>query len=185
MAKQSLQTNSKNYPECWEEPCRDILILKPFCFESYWYLNLYDTISFDMSCFSLLYAVLPLYCFFETCKVNSVLKLYFEAVEKLFYIPIYQFSQPFPEQINAKQKLFFNSKLSKKVIPSLCLYSKQKSRKKQPSNKVTQEAILKACVYKKHCNTKTVTVKPARNNFIFELIKLIFGYFVLFIKNLY
>ena len=71
--------------------------------------------------FSLLYGVLPQYCFFETCKVKSVLKLYFEAVEQLFYIPLYQFSQQFPEQINAKQKLFFNSKFCKKVIPSLII----------------------------------------------------------------
>jgi hypothetical protein len=33
-----------------------------------------------------------LYCVFETCKVKSVLKLYFE---------------PFPEQINAKQNLCY------------------------------------------------------------------------------
>ena len=45
-------------------------------------------------------------------------------------ISFYQISQPFPEQINAKQKPFFNSKSGEKVIPSLCLYSKQKSRKK-------------------------------------------------------
>ena len=62
-------------------------------------------------------------------KVKSVLKLYLEAFEQLFYIPLYQFSQPFPEQINAKQKLFFNYKSGEKVIPSLCLNSKQKSRK--------------------------------------------------------
>ena len=30
--------------------CRDIL-LSTFCFVSYRFLNLYDTISFDMSCF--------------------------------------------------------------------------------------------------------------------------------------
>jgi hypothetical protein len=48
--KHSLQTNSKNYPDCWEKPCRDIL-LNPFCFVSYRFLNLYGTISFDMSCF--------------------------------------------------------------------------------------------------------------------------------------
>jgi hypothetical protein len=34
----------------WEKPCRDIL-LNPFCFVSYRFLNLYDTISFDMLCF--------------------------------------------------------------------------------------------------------------------------------------
>jgi hypothetical protein len=34
----------------WEKPCRDIL-LNPFCFVSYRFLNLYDTISFDMPCF--------------------------------------------------------------------------------------------------------------------------------------
>jgi hypothetical protein len=62
--KHSLQTNSKNYPHCWAKPCRNIL-LKPFCFVSYRYLNLYDTISFDMSCFIMLYGVLPLYCVFE------------------------------------------------------------------------------------------------------------------------
>jgi hypothetical protein len=128
MAKHSLQTNSRNYPDCWAKPCRDIL-LKPFCFVSYRCLNLYDTISFDMSCFHCCMVSCRCIVFFETCKVKSVLKLYFEAVEQLFYIPLYQFSQPFPEQMNAKQKLFFNSKFGKKVIPSLCLYSKQKSRK--------------------------------------------------------
>jgi hypothetical protein len=50
MAKHSLQTNSKNYPNCWAKPRRDIL-LKPFAFVSHRYLNLYDTISFDMSYF--------------------------------------------------------------------------------------------------------------------------------------
>jgi hypothetical protein len=68
---------------------------------------------FSLSC---IYGVLPLYCVFETCKVKSVLKLYFEAIEQLFYIPLYQFSQPFPEQINAKQKLFFNSKCDENSI---------------------------------------------------------------------
>jgi hypothetical protein len=51
----------------------------------------------------------------------------------------------FPEQINAKQKLFFNSKSGGKVIPSLCLYSKQKSRK----------ATLNKAI-KSHRNTATL-----------------------------
>ena len=74
MAKHSLQTNSKNYPDCWAKPCRDIL-LKPFCFVSYRYPNLYDIIAFDMSCFH----CCMVYCFFETCKVKSVLKLDFRG----------------------------------------------------------------------------------------------------------
>ena len=74
MAKHSLQTNSKNYPDCWAKPCRDIL-LKPFCFVFYRYPNLYDIIAFDMSCFH----CCMVYCFFETCKVKSVLKLYFRG----------------------------------------------------------------------------------------------------------
>ena len=63
--KHSLQTNSKHYPDCWAKPCRDIL-LKPFCI--YRYLNLYDTISFDMSCFH--YAVWYVSC---RCTVFSKL----------------------------------------------------------------------------------------------------------------
>jgi hypothetical protein len=61
-------------------------------------------------------------CFSLTCKwkLNKVLKLYFETFEQQFYITFYQFSKPFPEQINAKQKLFFNSKSGENVIPSLC-----------------------------------------------------------------
>jgi hypothetical protein len=66
--KHSLQTNSKNYPDCWEKPSI-IFFLKQFCFVCYKYPNLYDTIiSFDMSCFHCaiwcLDAVLY-YCVFE------------------------------------------------------------------------------------------------------------------------
>ena len=67
-----------------------IFFLKQFCFVSYKYLNLYDTISFDMSCFHCAVwcpdAVLY-YCVFETCKVKNVLKrLYFERYIVLHFI---------------------------------------------------------------------------------------------------
>jgi hypothetical protein len=61
--------------------------------------------------FIVLYGVLPLYCVFETCKVKSILKLIFRGIRAIVLLPLYQFSQPFPEQINAKQKLFFNLKV--------------------------------------------------------------------------
>ena len=41
--------------------CRDIL-LSTFCFVSYRFLNLYDTISFDMSCFHCAVWCPDLYC---------------------------------------------------------------------------------------------------------------------------
>jgi hypothetical protein len=110
---------------------RDILFKTIlFCIDKY--LNLYDTISFDVV-FSLCCTVawgcivLLTYCVFETCKVKSVLKLlYFERYSFTFH-----FTKFFSHFLNkfAKEKLFFNSKSSEKVIPSLCLYSKQKSRK--------------------------------------------------------
>jgi hypothetical protein len=50
-----------------------------------------------------------------------------------------------------EEKQFLNFKSGEKVDPLLCLYSKQKSRK--TTLFVTQETILKACAYKKHCNT--------------------------------
>ena len=59
--------------------------------------------------------------------MKSVIKTLFRTI--LFYISFYQISRPFPETIIAKQKLFFNSKSGEKVIPLLCLYSKQKSIK--------------------------------------------------------
>ena len=66
----------------------------------------------------MLYGVLALYCVFETCKVKSVLKrTLFRGIRAIDYIPLYQFSQQFPEQIIAKQKLFFNSKFGKKSHP--------------------------------------------------------------------
>ena len=54
---------------------------------------------------------------------------------------------------------FFN-KSGEKVIPLLCLYSKQKSRKKNfvIKQKGTQEAILKACVDNSTRNTSTLLV---------------------------
>jgi hypothetical protein len=108
--------------------CRDIL-LNPFCFVSYRFLNLYIGyyffwyVMFSLFCM----AFWPLYCVFETCKVKSVIKTLFRTIQ--FYISFYQISQPFPEEIIAKQKQFFNSKSGEKFIPLLRLYSKQKSRK--------------------------------------------------------
>jgi hypothetical protein len=68
--------------------------------------------------FIVLYGVLPLYCVFETCKVKSVLiKTLFRGIRAIVYFPLYQFSQQFPEQMNAKQKLLFNSKFGKKSHP--------------------------------------------------------------------
>jgi hypothetical protein len=74
------QTNSKKHPDCWEKPCRDILY-NPFYFVCYRFLNLYDTISFDMSCFHCaVWCSDRLYCIFETCKVKSVIKILFRTV---------------------------------------------------------------------------------------------------------
>ena len=64
------------------------------------------------------------YCVFETCKVLTLLKLYFERYS-FKNITFYQISQPFPEKDDAKQELFSGEN----VIPLLCLYSEQKSRK--------------------------------------------------------
>jgi hypothetical protein len=78
----SLQTNSKNYPDCWKKPWYSFL--KQFCFVSYIEISI-CTILFLLICrvFIVLYGVLTLcftqYCVFETCKVKSLLKLlYFE-----------------------------------------------------------------------------------------------------------
>jgi hypothetical protein len=72
--------------------------------------------------------------------------------------------------MNAKQKLCFNSKSGEKVIPLLCLYSRQKSRKNN-LRKVTKEAILKAYAYKKHWNTiSDSNRKQAENSFISEFL---------------
>jgi hypothetical protein len=100
----------------------------------------------------------------------------------------YPFSQPFLEKINAKQKLFFNSKSGEKVIPSFCLHSKQKSRKnnfviKQKSHKRSHFESIRVQQTLQHQNSNR---KTGQKQFYFSiLIKLIFGYFVLFIKNLY
>jgi hypothetical protein len=60
--------------------CLDIL-LNPFCFVSYRFLNLYDTISFDMLCFHC--AVWCSDCcivFSKQCKVKSVIKTLFQTM---------------------------------------------------------------------------------------------------------
>jgi hypothetical protein len=62
------------------KPCR-VILLKPFCFVSYRYLNFYDTSIFLIRhVFIVLYGALPLYCFFETCKVKSVLQTLFRGI---------------------------------------------------------------------------------------------------------
>jgi hypothetical protein len=73
------QTNSKKYPDCsMEKPCCDIL-LNPFCFLSYRFLNLYDTISFDMSCFHCsVWHSDNCIVFSKLVKWKVLLKLYFE-----------------------------------------------------------------------------------------------------------
>jgi hypothetical protein len=53
-----------------------------------------------------------------------------KSVLKLLY-----FERSFPEQINAKQKLFFNSKSGEKVIPSIVFYILSRNREKQLCNK--------------------------------------------------
>jgi hypothetical protein len=66
------------------------------------------------------------YCVFGTCKVKSVLKLlYFEWYSFTFHFT--KFLSHFPNKLMLNRNYFFNS--GEKVIPSLCLYSKQKSRK--------------------------------------------------------
>ena len=58
--------------------------------------------------FIVLYGVLPLYCVFETCiKSEKCIKTLFRGIRAIVLystLPA-EFSQPFPEQINAKQKL--------------------------------------------------------------------------------
>jgi hypothetical protein len=47
---------------------------------------------------------------------------------------------------------------------------------------MTEETILKACAYRKRCNTKTVAVNRPKTVLFWILIELIY---VLFIKNVY
>jgi hypothetical protein len=52
----------------------------------------------------------PVAMFSKLVKSVFLVKTLFRGIrwfEQLFYFPLYQISQPFPEQINAKQKLFF------------------------------------------------------------------------------
>jgi hypothetical protein len=70
---------SNKYPDCsMEKPCCDIL-LNPFCFLSYRFLNLYDTTSFDMSCFHCsVWHSDHCIVFSKLVKWKVLLKLYFE-----------------------------------------------------------------------------------------------------------
>jgi hypothetical protein len=47
-----------------------------------------------------------------------------------------------------------------------CVYIPSRNREKQLCNKAIEEAILKACAYKKHCNTIS---EQAENSFISEI----------------
>ena len=90
--------------DCWAIPCHDIL-LKPFCFVSYTYLNLYNIFSFDMSC--------SLCCsyVFETCKVKSVLKLYFQTFvnsSNCFTFHFTKFLSHFLNKLILNRNYFFN-----------------------------------------------------------------------------
>jgi hypothetical protein len=90
--------------DCWAIPCHDIL-LKPFCFVSYTYLNLYNIFSFDMSC--------SLCCsyVFETCKVKSVLKLYFQTFvnsSNCFTFHFTKFLSHFLNKLMLNRNYFFN-----------------------------------------------------------------------------
>ena len=40
LRNRSLQTNSKNYPDCWAKPCRTDILLKSFCFVSYIHISI-------------------------------------------------------------------------------------------------------------------------------------------------
>jgi hypothetical protein len=69
----------------WEKPCRDIL-LNPFCFVSYRFLNLYDTIYFDMSCFHCsVWRSDRCIVFSKLVKWKVLLKLYFERYSFTFH----------------------------------------------------------------------------------------------------
>jgi hypothetical protein len=65
------------------------ILLNPFCFVSYRFPNLYDTISFDMSCFhcAVLYGVLTaVICIvFSKVKWKVLLILYFECHSFTFH----------------------------------------------------------------------------------------------------
>jgi hypothetical protein len=69
----------------WEKPCCDIL-LNPFCFVSYRFLNLYDIISFDMSCFHCsVWRSDRCIVFSKLVKWKVLLKLYFERYSFTFH----------------------------------------------------------------------------------------------------
>ena len=133
------------------------------------------TILFLLICrvFIVLYGVLTLYCtivnycVFETCKMKSVLKLlYFERYSFTFHFT--KFLSHFLNKLMLNRNYFLILSLVKKSFHH-CVYILSRNREKQLCNKaikshtVTEEAILKACVYKKHCNTiKTVTVNRSK-----------------------
>ena len=106
-----------------------IFFLKQFCFVSYKYLNLHDTISVDMSCFHCavwcLDAVLH-YCVFGTCKVKSVLKLlYFERYSFTFHFT--KFLSHFPNKLMLNRNYFLI--LVKKSFHH-CVYILSRNREK-------------------------------------------------------
>jgi hypothetical protein len=71
----------------------------------------------------------PLYCVFKTCKVKSVIKINFNYFER--YSFIFHFTKLLSHFLKKLilNRNYFNSKSGERVFPSLCLYSKQKSRK--------------------------------------------------------
>jgi hypothetical protein len=109
--------------------------LKQFCFVSYRYLNLYDTISFVVlvcRVLIVLYGVLTLYCVFETCKVTSVLKLYFERYSFTFHFT--KFLSHFLNKLMLNRNYFLILSVVKKSV-SHCAYIPSRNREKQLCNK--------------------------------------------------
>jgi hypothetical protein len=75
------------------------------------------------------------YWVFQTCKVKSVLKLfYFERYSFTFHFTEF-LSQFLNKLMLIKQKLFLNSKSDEKVIPDHCVYILSRNREKQLCNK--------------------------------------------------
>jgi hypothetical protein len=79
----------------------------------------------------------PLHCVFETCKMKSVLKLYFERYSFTFQFT--KFLSHFLKNNNAKQKLFFNSSLVKKSF-RFYVYILSRNREKQLCTKAIKSS---------------------------------------------
>jgi hypothetical protein len=94
---------------------------------------LYDTISFDMSCFH--FAV---WCsdrcivFSKLVKSKVLLKLYFERYSFTFHFTKF-LSHFLKKLVNAKQKLFLILSLVKESF-RYCVYIPSTNREKQPSD---------------------------------------------------